>query len=62
MTQYENLQGQDVGKDVFIDEHERPDVVEDRANFLKVMEDLKPYIVEFKEDDHEAHSRRSICG
>lgn len=40
----------DVRKDVFIDGHERPDVVENRVNFLKVMEDLKPYMVEFEED------------
>ena len=40
----------DVRKDVFIDGHERPDMVEDRANFLKVMEDLKPYMVEFEPD------------
>lgn len=40
----------DVRKDVLIDGHERPDVVEDRANFLKVMEDLKPDMVEFEED------------
>ena len=40
----------DVRKDVFIDGHERPDVVEDRAKFLKVMKGLKPYMVEFEED------------
>ena len=28
----------DVRKDVFVDGHERSDVVEDRANFLKKME------------------------
>lgn len=37
-------------KDVFIDGHERSDVVEDRNNFLKKMEELKPYMVEFEED------------
>lgn len=36
-------------KDVFIDGHERSDVVEDRENFLTRMEDFKPYIVEFEE-------------
>lgn len=41
----------DVRKDVLIDGHERPDVVEDRANFLKVMEDLKPDMVEFEENE-----------
>lgn len=40
----------DVRKDVFVDGHERPDVVEDRANFLRKMEELKPYIVEFDQD------------
>lgn len=32
---------------LFLDGHERFDVVEDRANVLKKMEDIKPYIVEF---------------
>lgn len=36
--------------DVFIDGHERSDVVEDRNNLLKKMEELKPYMVEFEED------------
>ena len=40
----------DVRKDVFMDGHERSDVVEDRSNFLKKMEELKPYMVEFNED------------
>ncbi len=39
-----------VRKDVFVDGHERSDIVEDRAKFLKKMEELKPYIVEFFED------------
>ena len=38
-------------KDVFIDEHERSDVMEDQNNFLTRMEDLKLYIVEFEEDN-----------
>lgn len=37
-------------KDVFIDGHERSDVVEDRKNFLGKMKELKPYIVEFEEN------------
>ena len=37
-------------KDVFIDGHERSDIVEDRKNFLQKMEKLKPYILEFKEN------------
>ena len=40
----------DVCKDVFVDRHEQSDVVEDCANFLKKMEELKPYMVKFFED------------
>ena len=40
----------DVKKDVVVDEHERPDVVEDRERFLKTMKELEPYRVEFEED------------
>lgn len=40
----------DVYKDVFIDAHRCLDIVEDHAKFLKVMKDLKPYIVEFEKD------------
>ena len=40
----------DVRKEVFVDGHERADVVEDRINFLQKMEELKPYIVEFGEN------------
>lgn len=40
----------DVRKDVFVDGHERSDVVEDCTNFLKQMEEFKPYMVEFYED------------
>ena len=40
----------DVRKDVFVDGHERSDVVEDRTHFLKKMEELKLYMVEFNED------------
>ena len=39
-----------VKKDVFVDGHERPDVIEDRVRFLKIMENLDPYTVEFKEN------------
>ena len=35
---------------MFVDGHERPDVVEDCVNFFKKMEELKPYIVEFDQD------------
>ena len=44
------LECKDIKKDVFVDEHERPDVVEDRQNFLRIMKDLEPYLVEFEED------------
>lgn len=37
-------------KDVFVDGHEQPDVVEDREQFLKTMKELEPYLVEFEED------------
>lgn len=37
-------------KDVFIDGHERSDMVEDCKRFLNKIEDLKPYLVEFNED------------
>ena len=40
----------DVRKDIFVNRHERSDVVEDCKNFLLKMEELKPYVVEFKED------------
>lgn len=39
-----------VRKDVFIDGHEQSDVVEDCKNFLRKMEELKPYTVEFEEN------------
>ncbi len=32
----------DVRKDVFVDGYERSDVVENRANFLKQIDELKP--------------------
>ncbi len=35
-----------VQKDIFVNGYERFDIVEDRANFLKKMEELKPYMVE----------------
>ena len=37
-------------KNVFIDGHERPDVVEDWNCFLTKMEKLKLYMVEFNKD------------
>lgn len=40
----------DVQKGVFIDEHERSDVVEYRHQFLREIEIIKPYLVEFKKD------------
>lgn len=41
----------DMRKDVFIDGHKWPNVVEDQINFLQKIEELKPYIVEFEEND-----------
>ena len=38
-------------KDVFIDRNEHSNVVKDPNNFLIKMEDLKPYIIEFDEDN-----------
>lgn len=40
----------DVRKNVFVDGHKRSDVMEDRVNFLRRMEDLKRYIVKFDTD------------
>lgn len=40
----------DIKKDVFVNEYEQPDVIEDRERFLKIMEELKPYMVEFNKD------------
>ena len=40
----------DVKKDVFVDGHEWSDVIEDCKRFLKKIEDLKPYLVEFNEN------------
>ena len=37
-------------KDIFIDGHEQPDVVEDQNCFLIKIKELKPYMVEFNED------------
>ncbi len=35
---------------MFIDRYEQPDIVEDGNNFLKLMDELKPYTVEFEKD------------
>lgn len=40
----------DVRKDIFVNGHEWSDVVEDCANFLNLIEELKPYMVEFYDD------------
>lgn len=37
-------------KDEFIDGHEQLDVVKDCKNFLRKMEELKPYMVKFEEN------------
>lgn len=43
--EYKNIK-----KNVFVDRHERPDVLKDRQKFLKMIKDLEPYLVEFEED------------
>lgn len=40
----------DIKKNVFVDGHERPDMVEDCQKFLRIMKDLEPYLIEFEED------------
>lgn len=40
-----------VKKDIFIDEYERSDVVEDCKRFLNKMRELKPYLVGFDKND-----------
>lgn len=40
----------DAEKDVFVDRHEQLNVVKDHENFINTIKDLKPYLVEFKED------------
>ena len=40
----------DVRKDVFVDRHKRADIVKDYKDFLKRLDKLKPYMVEFEED------------
>lgn len=40
----------EVYKDVFVDDHERPDMVENRNCFLTKIEELKPYMAEFNEN------------
>ena len=37
-------------KDVFIDEHERSDLVKDQNHFLTKIEDFKQYMVRFEEN------------
>lgn len=37
-----------VRKIIFIDIHEQPIVIENCANFLKVIKDLKTYVIEFE--------------
>ncbi len=44
------LKYKDVKKEVFVDGHERPDVLKDREQFLKTMKELELYLIEFGED------------
>lgn len=39
-----------IKKDIFIDKHKRPNVVENCKKFLNIMKDLEPYLVKFEED------------
>ena len=40
----------DVNKNVFVNGHKRPNVVDNCEKFLNTMKDLEPYLVEFEED------------
>lgn len=40
----------DVQKDVFIDRHEWSDIVKDHKEFIKKIEKLKSYMIEFEKD------------
>lgn len=40
----------DICKNIFIDKQEQHDMIENYANFLKAIKDLKLYIVKFKKD------------
>ncbi len=44
------FEDKDVKKDVFVDGHERPDLVEHSERFLKKIKELEQYLVEFEED------------
>ena len=35
---------------MFVDGHKQQDVIKDRKRFLKMMKELKPYLVEFDKD------------
>lgn len=37
-------------KDIFIDEYERSNIIEDRQKFLKIVKDLKSYLFQFNKD------------
>lgn len=40
----------DMRKDIFVDGHERSDVVEDRKNFLTRMAEIKSYMIAFEKN------------
>lgn len=42
--EYKNIK-----RNIFVDGHKQPDMVEDRRKISKYNKDLKPYLVEFKE-------------
>lgn len=42
---------ENIKNDIFIDEHEQSDLIPDYMNFLKVMEELISFIINFEKDD-----------
>lgn len=40
----------DIPKDIFVNRYKKADMIKDCANFLKKIEKLKPFLIEFNED------------
>lgn len=38
-------------KNIFIDRYKQADMIKDYINFLKVLKDLKPYIIQFEKNE-----------
>jgi len=56
---------EEVRKGVYVDGHERPDVIQDRAQFLNQLENLQPYLVEFDNEGNikaKTYPRSCIVG